>query len=133
METKDRTTCLEALAAFAWADGAVDGTEQSRIQEFLAGTTELSAADVAQMISLVRELSVELLERIASMSSEHVCELLAVAEAMCYSDHSPSAGEISLLRQIGVAKFGEANWPRISGWLEHQRKANVLLDELLGG
>ena len=131
MEATDRTTCLEALAAFAWADGGVDESERSRIHDFLAGTSDLSASEVAQLLNSVRQLSAELLGRIESLPSSRVCELLAVADAMCYADHEPTAGETSLLRQIGITKFGEKNWPTISDWLEHQRRANSLLDDLL--
>ena len=131
MEADDRTTCLEALAVFAWADGAVDDAERKRIHDFLAGTADLSSQQIEQLFSSVRELSAELLSRIKSLPAERVCELLAVADAMCYAEHAPTAGEINLLRLIGVAKFGEENGQRISGWLEHQRQANALLDELL--
>lgn len=131
MEANDRSTCLEALAAFAWADGDVDQAERNRIQDFLAGTSDLSSQEIEHLFSSVRELSTELLFRIKSLSAERVCELLAVADAMCYSEHTPTDGEIELLRQIGVARFGEENAQRISGWLEHQRLANTLLDGLL--
>jgi uncharacterized tellurite resistance protein B-like protein len=133
MEADDRATCLEALAAFAWADGAVDDTERKRIHDFLEGASDLSSQQIDQLFNAVRELSTELLSRISSLSAERVCELLAVADAMCYAEHAPTAGEINLLRRIGVAKFGERNGQRIFGWLEHQRQANVLLDELLEG
>jgi uncharacterized tellurite resistance protein B-like protein len=131
MEVTERLTCLEALAAFAWADGAVDESERSRIQEFLAGASDLSKSEVAGLIDTVRELSPGLVSRISELPPERACELLAVADAMCYADHTPTVGEVNLLRRIGTARFGEKNWPTISGWLENQRQANALLDELL--
>lgn len=131
MEPHDRITCLEALAAFAWADGTVSEAEQARIQEFICGASDIAAAEIARMIGSVRGLSSELLGKITAMPAEHVCELLTVADTMCTAVRPATAAETVLLRQIAVARFGEKNWPRIAGWLEHQRQANNFLDGLL--
>jgi hypothetical protein len=131
MNVDDRATCLEALATFAWADGAVDAQEQTRIQDFLVGTGSLSSSEIEHLMTSVHELSADLLCRIKLLPADRVCELLAVADAMCYADHAPTPRELGLIRQIGTAKFGETNASRIEGWLAHQRQANALLDELL--
>jgi len=131
MDADERTTCLEALAAFAWADGAVDEKERKRIRVFLAETSALSSPEIEHLLSSVRELSAELLSRIKVLPADRVCELLAVADAMCHAEHPPTAGEVDLMQKIGITKFGEPNALRISSWLEHQRQANTLLDDLL--
>lgn len=131
MKDSDRMTCLEVLATFAWADGEVDGAERKRIHNFLAGAADLQESEIERLLGSAREPTVELLTRVGSLSPESVCELLAVADAMCYADHSPSAGETRLLQQIGIAKFGDDAGRLVLGWLGHQRQANALLDELL--
>ena len=131
MEANDRITCLEALAAFAWADGTVSELEQARIQEFICGASDISAADISRMIGSMRGLSDDLLGRIKALPAEHACELIAVADTMCHGVRPATAAESGLLRQIAVTRFGEKNWSRIAGWLEHQRQANTLLDDLL--
>jgi hypothetical protein len=131
MNIDERTTCFEALATFAWADGAVDEQERARISEFLTGTSSLSPLEIEHLLTSVHELSADLLGRIKLLPADRVCELLAVADAMCSAEHAPTLREIDLLRKIGAAKFGEANASRVAGWLEHQRQANALLDELL--
>jgi hypothetical protein len=126
-----RKASLEVLAVFAWADGIVDERERVRVADFIATTSGAPTSEIATIIASNRSLSNELLDRVRQMPAAEICQLLAFADAMCNASRPATASELSLMRSLCVARFGEIEWPHVSAWLEHQRKANELLDALL--